>query len=188
MEVPHAAPPRSRARAHGSQKPAAGQLDMKGDIDVVEQQATASTQRRDYYAGGLMILLGLGAILKGSSYDIGSLREMGPGFFPVAVGVIMALAGLGIAFTTVAVAARDEKPRAEWRGWICILLGILAFIVLGNHGGLVPATFATVFIAALGDRKNSLRDALLLALAMCAVAVVIFWWALQVQLPLFQWS
>ncbi|WP_118186078.1 tripartite tricarboxylate transporter TctB family protein [Paraburkholderia phosphatilytica] len=161
---------------------------MKGDIAVIEQQATASTQRRDYYAGGLMILLGLGTILKGSSYEIGTLSEMGPGFFPVAVGAVMALSGVGIAFTTIAVQPAAGRPRAEWRGWICILLGVLAFIVLGNHGGLVPATFATVFIAALGDRRNSLRDALLLALAMCVVAVVIFRWALQVQLPLFQWS
>ncbi|MDR5784914.1 tripartite tricarboxylate transporter TctB family protein [Caballeronia sp. LZ065] len=135
-----------------------------------------------------MILLGLGAIFKGSSYDIGSLREMGPGFFPVAVGAIMALSGLGIALTSVAVEPAADKQKPEWRGWICILLGIVAFIVLGNHGGLVPATFATVFIAALGDRKNTLRDAFLLAAAMCVVAVVVFWWLLQVQLPLFQWS
>lgn len=155
---------------------------------MVEQHPAASTQRRDYYAGGLMILLGLGAIFKGSSYDIGSLREMGPGFFPVAVGAIMALSGLGIALTSVAVEPAGDKQKPEWRGWICILLGIVAFIVLGNHGGLVPATFATVFIAALGDRKNNLRDAFLLAAAMCVVAVVVFWWLLQVQLPLFQWS
>jgi predicted MFS family arabinose efflux permease len=161
---------------------------MKGDKAVVEQQSTASMHRRDYYAGGLMILLGLGAIFKGSTYDIGSLSEMGPGFFPVAVGAIMALSGIGIALSSVAVEPKGERLKPEWRGWICILLGIVAFIVLGNHGGLVPATFATVFIAALGDRKNSLRDAILLAAAMCVVAVVVFSWLLQVQLPLFQWS
>lgn len=135
-----------------------------------------------------MILLGLGAIFKGSTYDIGSLSEMGPGFFPVAVGAIMALSGVGIALTSVAVDAAGERRKSEWRGWACILLGIVAFILLGSHGGLVPATFATVFIAALGDRKNRLRDAFLLAVAMCVVAVVVFSWLLQVQLPLFQWS
>ena len=45
-----------------------------------------------------------------------------------------------------------------------------------------------MFISALGDRDNTLREALLLALAMMAIAVVVFWWALSLQLPLFQWG
>jgi len=45
-----------------------------------------------------------------------------------------------------------------------------------------------VFISALGDRDNTLTEALLLSLAMCFIAVVVFWWALKLQLPLFQWG
>ncbi|MEJ0045599.1 MAG: hypothetical protein WDN04_05275 [Rhodospirillales bacterium] len=47
-----------------------------------------------------------------------------------------------------------EKLAPEWRGWICIVASVLAFVVLGKYGGLLPATFAIVFIAALGDRDN----------------------------------
>jgi hypothetical protein len=39
--------------------------------------------KRDYYAGGLMVLLGVGAALTGSGYKVGSLARMGPGFMPV---------------------------------------------------------------------------------------------------------
>jgi hypothetical protein len=60
--------------------------------------------------------------------------------------------------------------------------------VLGTYGGLLPATFATVFIAAMGDRKNRTWEALLLAAAMTLVCLVVFWWLLRVQLPLFQWG
>ena len=154
---------------------------------MIEQQAVPS-YRRDYYAGALMIILGLGVVIKGWGYDVGNLREMGPGFFPVAVGVVMALSGVGIAVTNAVVQPVEARQRAEWRGWGCILLSVVAFVVLGSHGGLVPATLATVFLAALGDRKNSLRDASLLALGMCVIAVVVFRWGLQVQFPLFQWG
>ena len=41
---------------------------------------------------------------------------------------------------------------------------------------------------ALGDRKNTIKQAILLSLAMSAIAVVVFWWALQLQLPLFRWG
>ncbi|MNI53324.1 Tripartite tricarboxylate transporter TctB family protein [compost metagenome] len=76
----------------------------------------------------------------------------------------------------------------DLRGSVCIILGILAFLLLGEYGGLLPATFAIVFISALGDRKNTIKQAILLSVAMSAIAVVVFWWALQLQLPLFRWG
>jgi hypothetical protein len=115
---------------------------------------------------------------------------MGPGFFPVALGVLLSLIGVAImigARNAVDQGGKERLP-AEWRGWICISLSIVAFVVLGRYGGLLPATFAVVFISALGDRQNTFKSAALLALAMCAVCAVVFWWALQVQFPLFQWG
>ncbi|MDB5754543.1 MAG: tripartite tricarboxylate transporter TctB family protein [Massilia sp.] len=145
---------------------------------------------RDYYGGGLMLLIGLGAIREGLSYKMGTLVRMGPGFFPVALGVLLALVGVAIVIgAKAAIPEGEEKQRRpEWRGWFCIVLGIFAFIGFGKYGGLLPATFAVVFISALGDRDNNVKSALLLALGMCAACTVVFWWALQVQFPLFQWG
>jgi hypothetical protein len=115
---------------------------------------------------------------------------MGPGFFPVALGVILALAGLVIIITArLSVHEGEDKDLPpEWRGWFCICASIVAFVVLGKYGGLLPASFAIVFISALGDRDNTIFSAALLAAAICVVCVVIFWWALQVQFPLFTWG
>jgi len=151
--------------------------------------------KKDYYGGALMVLIGLVAVYAGLDYKTGTPAHMGPGFFPVAIGALLALSGLLIALT-----ARGDKGPAkpaagghkhelpDLRGGICIILSVLAFLLFGVYGGLVPATFAIVFISALGDRTNTVFQAALLALAMCAVAVVVFWWALQLQLPLFQWG
>lgn len=149
-----------------------------------------SKRGRDYLGGVLMIALGLAAAWQGASYKIGTLSRMGPGFFPVALGVILALAGVAIAVT-----ARFEQEvveansrSSEWRAWICICASVVAFVVLGKFGGLVPATFAVVFVSALGDRQNRLVDAALLAVACVVVALVVFHWGLQLQFPLFQWG
>ena len=112
---------------------------------------------------------------------------MGPGFFPLALGVILSLTGALIMLTARA-DAHAAAPAAEWRGWLCISAGIVAFVVVGATLGLLPATFATVFISALGDRQNSLRAALILAVSMSVVCLVVFWWLLQVQMPLFRWG
>ena len=52
----------------------------------------------------------------------------------------------------------------------------------------LPASFGVGFIAALGDPDNRLRDALLLSIALCVVATVVFWWALRMQFPLLNWG
>ena len=72
-------------------------------------------RKRDFYAGGLMLLLGLGIALKGSTYRAGSLMHMGPGFLPTALGE---LGGRGIAVNTVAPgvnAPRSRDPVSDQR-------------------------------------------------------------------------
>jgi Tripartite tricarboxylate transporter TctB family len=152
------------------------------------------TRGRDYAGGALMIMLGAFATWKSTSYDIGSLTDMGPGFYPALVGILLGLTGVGIMLRP----KRGEAERApkveggseriDWRGWLFILAGIASFIVVAKQAGLLPATFAIVFISAFGDRTNTLKSATILALAISVVSVVVFWWALQVQLPLLKWG
>jgi hypothetical protein len=146
---------------------------------------------RDYYGGALMLLIGLAAAIQGSRYPVGTLSHMGPGFFPTALGVILACLGIAIAFGARRTPkdAPEEKPLApEWRGWACIIASVVAFIVVAKWGGFVPATFAITFISAMGDRDNTVREAALLAVAMAAVCVAVFWWALKMPFPLFGWG
>jgi hypothetical protein len=152
---------------------------------------TGRLGRGDYWGGTLMMVIGLWAACEGTTYDIGSLQRMGPGFFPVVLGVILTLVGAGIAVTP---GNRISTPGGflarlpGLRAWILILGSIAAFVFVGHHGGLVPATAAVVFISAFADRQNSLLNAFLLTVAMILICVIVFWWALKLQFPLFQWS
>jgi hypothetical protein len=143
---------------------------------------------RDHLAGALVAITGACAINAGWAYGTGTLSRMGPGFFPAAVGALLVMVGLGIALTA-GVAGQPAGPGVlrvvDWRGGGCILLGLAAFTLLGRHGGLMPATFAVVFISAMGDRQNTLASAAILALAMCAICAGVFWWGLRIQMPLF---
>ena len=144
---------------------------------------------KDYYGGGLMAILGLAAIVEGVSYKVGTPSDMGPGFFPVALGAVLTLTGILIAATakSAMLAGAEKHRKAEWRGWICICLSLVAFVIFGRYGGLVPATFSIVFISAMGDRQNTFKSAFILSLTMVVVSVIVFSWALQMQFPLFQW-
>jgi hypothetical protein len=101
------------------------------------------------------------------------------------VGILIAL----VAATSQA-AADDQLhlPKPEWRAWACILAGPLLFIILGNYGGLIPATFACVFVSALGAKDSTLVSALLLAVGITLFGVLLFSYILQVSMPMWRWG
>jgi len=145
---------------------------------------------RDQLGGMLLMLLGVGVAIGGLSFHVGTLTEMGSGFIPLVLGVLMTLIGLAVIVTEKKEEreAEEKFAKPQWRGWFCILAGIAAFVVVGTYGGLIPATFLTVLIAALGDRSNSLRDCLILALAITVFGVAVFGYGLGLQMPLLAWG
>ena len=119
-------------------------------------------QKKDFYAGLFMVLLGAGVTLNSTTYRLGTLAHMGPGMFPFMLGILMTFVGVLI-FVAGVVTPLDDGERIlpesmEWRGWICILAGPLMFILFGEYFGMAAATFMCVFISALGDRTATLRD------------------------------
>jgi hypothetical protein len=148
-------------------------------------------RKRDFYAGGLMILFGLVMVLKGPAYRVGTLMHMGPGFLPTVLGVILILLGIAIAGGGLLEPdGEDERilpEHPQWLGWLCILGGPLCFIIFGSYGGLAPATFACVFVSALGDRSATWKSALGLALGVTVFGVGLFSYVLQVPIPVLEW-
>jgi len=152
---------------------------------------------RDHVGGAMLVATGAAVVIAGVGYGMGTLRQMGSGFFPAVLGVLMALVGVALLMTAPRAASAPAESAAEtahlagpvvqWRGWLCIIAGVLSFVVLGQHGGFVPASFVSVFVAALGDRGNSVRAAAGLAALMTALGVVVFHYGLHLLLPLFTW-
>jgi len=150
--------------------------------------------KRDFYAGGLMVLLGLGVALKGTSYRAGTLMHMGPGFLPTALGILLVLLGIAIAAAGMAPSTDGheedqsllpEKP--QWWAWFCILMSPICFIFFGRYFGMAPGTFACVFIAALGDKAKTLVGTIVLSTVVTVFGVGLFSYFLQVPMPIFTW-
>ena len=137
-----------------------------------------------------MVLFGLFAAVNGPRYNLGTLMHMGPGFMPTALGVILICLGLVTAGTAVATAEGEEgilPEHPQWLGWGCILAGPLAFILFGKIGGMIPGTFACVFVSALGDRDATWRGALILAMVVTTFGVLLFHWVLGIPMPILRW-
>jgi uncharacterized membrane protein YhdT len=146
------------------------------------------TWKRDYYAGGLMLLLGVGAAVTGSGYKFGTLARMGPGFMPVVLGIVLAFIGILIAATALGSSEPDEKnfmpDNPQWFGWFCIIAGPVLFIVLGHYGGMIPAVFACVFVCALGDKTATYKSSFYLACGITVFGVILFHYLLNIPFQL----
>lgn len=158
--------------------------------------AQVSARTKDRFGALLLVALGGGVAAAGHAYGVGTLTRMGAGYFPLVLGVLTIgvglLLGAGTLARAPAVLPRDphlqRRHGADPRGAGMVLVSIAAFIVLGRYGGMVPATFACVLLAALGDRANRLRDALLLAAGATLMGYLVFGLGLQLQFNAFQWG
>jgi putative tricarboxylic transport membrane protein len=164
---------------------------LRSERGPVAQLVHNLVRKRDFYAGGLVILFGLVMALKGPSYRLGTLMHMGPGFLPTALGIILIFLGLLIAGTAMTEpVGEDERilpEHPEWLGWACILAGPLCFILFGSYFGLIPGIFFCVFVSSLGDRAATIKGSIVLATVVTIFGVGLFSYLLQVPMPLLTW-
>jgi hypothetical protein len=138
----------------------------------------------DVIGGALLIGVGLYFAIQAGAYDLGTLRRMGPGFFPRALG--MCLAVLGLLIAGLAVFRDGELPKPHLRPFAAILTAILAFALTVEWVGMVPATFLLVGVSAFAERDARALPTLALAVGLSAIAVVIFSRGLGIPLQPFR--
>ncbi len=148
--------------------------------------------KRDFYAGGIMTLLGAAVTLNSMSYNTGTLMHMGPGMFPFILGVTLTFVGVLIFGTAVVTPLEPDEhilPRQkEWLGWFCILAGPVLFIIMGEFFGMAAATFSCVFVSALGDRESTWLSSAILGVCITIPGCLLFSYVLQLPFPLFRWA
>jgi uncharacterized protein (DUF486 family) len=61
------------------------------------------------------------------------------------------------------------------------------FILFGSFFGMIPGTFACVFIAALGDKEATWKGTFILSTVITVFGVALFSYFLQVPMPILTW-
>lgn len=126
-----------------------------------------------------------------TTYNIGNGARMGPGYFPLILGILLAIIGLVITFkaTTVGTADGDKIGKWAWKPLFFILAANFAFgILLGGLPsigvpamGLIVGIYALTFIASLAGNEFNAKAVFVLATVLAAGSYVAFVWALKLQ-------
>ncbi|WP_128254052.1 tripartite tricarboxylate transporter TctB family protein [Falsirhodobacter deserti] len=141
----------------------------------------------DIMWGAILALLGLGvAAYAAACYDMGSLRRMGPGFFPVMLGIVLAVLGAAIA-----VPAWWRKGVARplyWREALGVTASLMLFSVLMGTAGIVVATVVTTLVASSVAPRGGTLWRVVLAVVVAALTWLIFIAGLSMSIPVWPWS
>ena len=141
---------------------------------------------RDLIGGGLLLLLGLFVGIHAlTSYDVGTLRHMGPGMFPAWLGFL--LASIGAVILVLGLFRPGERIEPDYRQFFAVILGVIVFGVTVKTFGMIPAVVLLTLAAVLADDKLGVVAAAALAVTLSVLALLIFRVGLGVPLQSFMW-
>lgn len=136
-------------------------------------------------SGGLLIALtGLVFLIGARNFAVGDLRNIGPGFFPVALSGLAMAAGLLIATLDVIKKAHAQMSM-DLRALACVAGAIVVYAALLERAGVLVTTVLAVFTLALARRPLRPLETLLLGAGLSAFIWAAFVLGLGMPLSLF---
>jgi len=138
---------------------------------------------REVWVGLMFLATGAAALVIARKYPFGTVLRMGPGYFPTVLGGILVLFGIALIVTGW---RRPEPIPGGWspRALILLPLSMVAFGVLVERAGFIPAMVVLVFGSAAAGREFKLGEVLLLTVVLTALSVAVFIWGLGLPYPL----
>ena len=152
--------------------------------------------QKDFYSGVMFMVVG-GAFAWGSytSYSVGTGARMGPGYFPLMLGCLLAALGFFVLLFSIIqreMQADHDVGSIAWRPLFFILAANLSFgVCLGGLPafglqplGLILGIFALTLISGYADMHNfSFKGNVILAIILSIGSYLAFILLLQLQIP-----
>jgi hypothetical protein len=149
--------------------------------------------QKDFFSGLMFLLVGSAFALGAGSYSVGTGARMGPGYFPMVLGVLLAGLGLIITITSLVVETPDGDPVGSfaWKPLVFIIAGNLVFGAsiggLPSIGlppmGLIFGIFALTFVSSNAGDEFKFKEVLILAIILSVFSYAAFIMLLKLQFP-----
>lgn len=117
-------------------------------------------------------------------YDLGTPLRMGPGYFPLLAGGIVAALGLAIVVKGLVAGEMLSFGRIPWRAVTAIVLAVVFFGFTVRRLGFVPTSAVTALLTTLASARVRLLTAVAVAAGLTAASTLIFVVGLQLRIPL----
>ena len=150
--------------------------------------------QKDFFAGLLYVVIGGGFAIGATNYTVGNAARMGPGYFPLLVGILLAILGAIIVVKSLVVETPDGDKIGKW-AWKPLIFIILANFLFGILLGGIPsigvpamglmiAIFVLTIVAAMAGPEFKWTEVIILGIILAAGSWVTFVWGLNLQFQL----
>ena len=139
---------------------------------------------KDILAGAVIIALGLAFALGALDYEIGDPLRMGPGYMPLALGVIVIGLGIGIIIKGFLAGEDEAIGGVDWRAIVLLTAALLFFGLTVRGLGVALALLGATLLASLARSRTSLIEVVATSVGLTVLSVVLFVFVLQLRVPL----
>ena len=149
--------------------------------------------QQDFFAGLMFLVVGGGFAWGATTYSVGTGARMGPGYFPLLLGILLGIIGAAIMFKATVVETVDGDKIGKW-AWKQIFFIISANLLFGvllaglpSFGvpamGLIVAIYGLTFVASLAGNQFHFKEVFILATILAVLSYGAFVWGLKLQFP-----
>lgn len=137
-------------------------------------------------AGLVFTMIGAVVALASLRYPLGTPGQMGPGFFPFWLGILLAATGCAI-FVLSFRETRESMDDVDFRAVAAIISALILSAIALQKIGLVPTIMLLVAVSSLASRDFRVGRVVLTAAGLAALAWLVFIVGLDLRIPAF-WS
>ena len=147
--------------------------------------------QKDFFSG--LMFMGVGAAFAwgATTYNVGEGARMGPGYFPLMLGILMAILGIAVTFKSLVVetVGGDKIGKWAWKPLVYIIAANLLFgVLLGGLPsiklpamGMIAGIYALTFVASMAEAGWKVKNTFILATVLAAGSYVAFVVVLKLQ-------
>ena len=149
--------------------------------------------QKDFFSGLMFMAVGIAFAWGATKYTVGTGARMGPGYFPLLLGILMTVLGCVVTFKSLVVETEDGDKIGSW-AWKPLVYIIAANLVFGvalgglpsinlPAMGLVVGIYALTFISSMAGDEFKFKEVLVLSTVLALMSYLAFVLVLKLQFP-----
>ena len=140
--------------------------------------------RQNFAAGAFFVIFGASCALIARGYSLGSGEDIGPGYFPFWLAVLLTVLGGVLCLNALSPRAEaTEIGRLDWKSTLWIVGAVVLFAFLLQYLGVVLSVVVLVMVSSMGSHEFSWKGAVASSLILAAMIYAVFVKGLHLQFP-----
>ena len=149
--------------------------------------------QKDFFAGLMFMGVGAAFAFGATTYSVGTGARMGPGYFPLMLGILLAVLGTAITFNALVVERVGGDKIGKWAYkplFFIIAANLLFGVCLGGLPSIgIPAMgmmfgiYVLTFVSSLAETGMKIKATFILATVLAVISYVAFVQVLKLQFP-----